>query len=73
MVWWFDWELYDSALDVEYYLSTHDLARDQNWRYYAYDWDAQGKWSKRFINDDAKRRFLAREKRKTRGRHVNVP
>jgi len=74
MVWWFDWELFDPALNEEYYLSIQDLARDQNWRYYAYFWDAQGKWSKRFIDDDAKRRFLARQKKKQKGAsRGNVP
>jgi len=70
-VWWFDWELFDPALSNAYYAAGNDLAQDQAWRYYTYDWDAQGKWSKRFIDADAERRYLARKKK--RGPRGNVP
>ena len=73
MVWWFDWELYDTDLEEVYFNSCSDLCENQDWRYYTYDWDAQGKWSKRFISADAERRYLANKKKKKRDPRGNIP
>lgn len=68
---WFHWPAYDDALALAYDESRAFLRTSQNWRYFVYDWTEDGSWEARFINDDARRRYEARERRK--GQHGNVP
>lgn len=60
---WFRWELYDEALVETYDASEAFLRKGQNWRWFEYDWDADGRWSRKFIDANAERRYRKREKR----------
>jgi hypothetical protein len=60
---WFLWEAYDERLADAFHESLRDLQKDQNWRWFDYDWDQDGNWSRRFINPDAERRFRQKEKK----------
>jgi hypothetical protein len=60
---WFRWDLYDDALVDLYDQSEAFLRKDQNWRWFEYDWDEQGQWSRKFIDAKAERRYRQREKR----------
>lgn len=62
--WWFYWELYNETLVAEFNDSIMHLNHDQNWRYIQYDWNQDGKWTWRFIDDAAKRRFESRLKKR---------
>jgi len=61
---WFAWELYDSALAHVYHRSRTFLGTDQNWRYFDYDWDDFGEWTRHFKNADAERRWNMRERKR---------
>jgi hypothetical protein len=63
---WFAWEHYDSALAETYHQSNEFLRSDQNWRYFDYDWDDFGKWTRHFKNADAERRWKMRERKRER-------
>ena len=60
---WFHWEQFDPVLADQYDESQAFLRNNQNWRWFGYDWDQNGNWSRRFINADAERRYRQREKR----------
>jgi hypothetical protein len=60
---WFRWELFDSTLANAFNEGQSFLSNDQNWRWFNYDWDQDGNWSRRFINANAERRYRQREKR----------
>lgn len=60
--WWFYGPGWSHALDVEYRQSRANLLSDGvSWRWFIYDWDAEGRWSKRFIDADAERRWNKRQ------------
>lgn len=60
---WFRWELFDQALADTFNEGQSSLRDGQNWRWFDYDWDQDGNWSRKFINADAERRYRQREKR----------
>jgi len=63
---WFAWEHYDRDLARVYHQSNAFLSGDQNWRYFDYDWDDFGKWTRHFKNADAERRWKMRERKRER-------
>ena len=69
---WFCWDKFDPDQAKSYLASTSFLRKDQNWRYFEYDWDENGLWTRRFINEDAERRWKLREKRSTSRRTKNT-
>lgn len=62
---WFHWPSFNHALCQQYWDSFYFLRREQNWRYWEFAW-IDGRWDKRFLSDDAKRRWEQREKRRCR-------
>jgi len=60
---WFAWDKYDMSLASEFFESRTFLYNKQNWRYFDYNWDEQGRWTRRFKNADAEKRWHKREKR----------
>lgn len=60
---WFRWDYYDQGLVDIYDASEAFLRKGQNWRWFEYDWDADGRWSRKFIDANAERRYRQREKR----------
>jgi hypothetical protein len=61
---WLHWPTYDEKAahhfdDVTRYIRHYR----QNWRYFRPGWGDDGVWKALFIDDDAKRRYRAREKR----------
>lgn len=73
---WFAWDLYDERMHEPLDEAYEFLRNDQNWRYWKYGWDAQGQWVKKFIDEDARRRWQAREQKRQRTRddlHRELP
>lgn len=68
---WFHWPAWDEQLADVYFESRAFLRTSQNWRYFDYDWTEDGRWERKFIDDDAKRRWDAKHRRK--GKHGLVP
>lgn len=67
--WWFRWDDFDrrNLRKVSVYLlddAIRFLKKDQNWRYWLYHWSKANKWTRRFIDPDAHRRWLLRERRR---------
>lgn len=60
---WFHWEQFNQTLADQYNEGQTFLGENQNWRWFDYDWDQNGNWSRKFINADAERRYRQREKR----------
>lgn len=60
---WFRWDYYDQGLVDIYDASETFLRKNQNWRWFMYDWDEHGAWSCKFIDAKAERRYRQREKR----------
>lgn len=76
--WRFYWKLYDEDLADAFWRSREHLATDNNRRYFRYDWSVYvtrlpkpQHWERKFIDKDAERRWVARERRN--GRHAHVP
>lgn len=63
---WFHWPSYDEALVEQRNEGLRWLQKDNNWRYYEYAWDEAGKWSGRFKNADAERRWNQRNRFRAR-------
>lgn len=70
---WFHWPKWDEALHKTYFASSSFLHESQNWRYFDFDWAEDGRWERKFINDDAKRRWEAREQRRGRQKNGDLP
>lgn len=64
--WWFHWPSFDEALADQYWGSERHLCRDQNWRYFTWEWDSAGRWARRFIGPTEEGRYQARERRRKR-------
>lgn len=60
---WFHWDLFNKDLADQYDEGESFLQENNNWRWFDYDWDQTGNWSRKFINADAERRYRQREKR----------
>lgn len=65
---WVQWNLLDRAAIARYDEGVSFLRNDQNWRYFEYGWDDQGRWERRFKNGQAQVRWTAREKKRVRQR-----
>jgi hypothetical protein len=64
-VWWFAGRAYSRDLEDEYHDSHSALLGDTgDWRWFTYDWNAQGEWARRFIDADAERRWNKRQAKK---------
>ncbi len=61
---WFAWEKFDEPLASAFHNSSGFLSREQNWRYFDFDWDSNGEWTRRFKSDDAKRRWEQRKRKR---------
>lgn len=70
--WWFLWEQWDDAIAETYWASAADLRDDQRWRYFTYDWDADGKWTRRFVDAEAERRMALRTQRRARRKSTTL-
>jgi hypothetical protein len=63
--WWFHGPSYQQTLVGLYEASRQDVLKDGvSWRWFTYDWDAEGRWSKRFIDANAERRWNKRQTKK---------
>lgn len=60
--WWFHGPSFSSVLMQQYLKGRDDVLNDGvSWHWFTYDWDAEGRWSKRFIDDAAERRWHKRQ------------
>jgi hypothetical protein len=64
---WFHAQRWDLVQLAVYEDLRRELLGDRMHMWWTGDWDAQGRWVKRFIDDDARRRWEALQKRKQRG------
>lgn len=65
---WFHWNLFDEKMAKQHGESAAFLHTEQNWRYFTYDWDADGNWTRKFIDADAEKRWKMREAKRLRAR-----
>ena len=63
---WLRWHNYDTALAEQHRKSLVCLWRDQNWRYFTYDWDDKGAWVRRFLDAKSEKLWHDRERRRCR-------
>ncbi len=61
---WFHWGNYNEDDWVVFREGLADLATDQQWRYFTYDWNGNGHWARRFIDASAEKKWDQREKRR---------
>lgn len=59
--WWFHGPSFSEALLGQYYAGRDAVLTDMGWHWFTCDWDAEGRWSKRFIDADAERRWNKRQ------------
>lgn len=61
---WFHWPSFDEALVDQHEASERLVWTDQNWRYFTFEWDENGNWVQRFVDENARRRYRLRCKRR---------
>lgn len=71
--WWFHGPSFSHAVAAEFDAGRSKIHQNMNgngfgeplWRWFTYDWDANGAWSMRFIDDAAKARWEKRQAKRT--------
>lgn len=66
---WFHWLEFDQDKADFFYDCQRALQSDQRHRYLMYDWTDKGTWDVKYLDDDAKRRYLQREKKRGKSTH----
>jgi hypothetical protein len=69
---YFYWEKFEPHIAKDFENSINFLCRDQNYRYFRFDW-TEGVWGYNFIDEAARRRHAARLKKRSRNGAVSGP